>query len=280
MIGALDVETIVSVAPMLLLAGAAIGVLAGTFGVGGGAISVPVFFETFRMIGTADDVAMPLAVGTSLAIIVPTSILSAHGHYRRGTVDVPTLRAWALPTFAGVVIGSVVARSAEPAVFQLVFIVVACVVATKLLAGNPRWKIRDAMPGVIETSLYGTVVGALSALMGIGGGAISTMVLTLNGMAILNAVSTSAAVGVLIAVPGTIGYVLIGLGKPGLPPDALGYVSLLALVVTLPTVLVTTRLGVRLAHRIPGHVLSRAFGCFLLLVAARFAYALVFAPPA
>jgi len=269
----LTLDSLIGVAPMLLVAGAAIGILAGMFGVGGGAISVPVFFETFRLAGTVDEVAMPLAVGTSLAMIVPTSILSATSHYRRGTVDVPIIRAWVVPILVGVAIGSLVARSAEPAVFQLVFMVVASIVATKLLAGNPRWRLRETMPGRIGTSLYGVLVGVVSSLMGVGGGAISTMVLTLNGTAILNAVSTSAAVGVLIAIPATIGYVLIGLGKPGLPPDAIGYVSLLGLVVTLPAVLVTTQLGVRLAHRIPGPVLSRAFGCFLLVVVARFAYA-------
>lgn len=275
MLEGLDVETLIGVAPMLLAAGALIGVLAGMFGVGGGAISVPVYFETFRILGTADEVAMPLAVGTSLAMIVPTSIISAHGHYQRGTVDVAVLKAWALPILVGVALGSLIARVAEPAVFQAVFVLVATTVAAKLLAGNPRWQLRDTMPGRALTSLYGTAVGLLSALMGIGGGAISTIVLTLNGMALLNAISTSAAVGVLIAVPGTIGYMLTGLGQPGLPADAVGYVSLLAQLITLPTVLVTTRLGVRLAHRLPDRTLSRAFGVFLLLAAARFAYALV-----
>ncbi len=270
MFGDIPIGSLVEIAPMYLGAGLAIGLLAGLFGVGGGAISVPIFFETFRILGHADDVAMPLAVGTSLAMILPTAILSARTHARRGTVDGALLRAWILPIFVGVAAGSVIARFADAAVFQIVFMGVALMVATKLLTGNARWKLRDTMPGRLGTSLYGAAVGLLSALMGIGGGAISTMILTLNGKPIIEAVSTSAAVGVLIAAPGTVGYILAGWGRPDLPPDAVGYISLAALALTLPTALLTTRLGVRLAHTISSKLLSRLFGLFLLAVAVRF----------
>lgn len=266
----IPIGSLLEIAPMYLGAGLAIGLLAGLFGVGGGAISVPIFFETFRILGHADDVAMPVAVGTSLAMILPTAILSARTHARRGTVDWTLLRAWVVPIFVGVAAGSVIARFADAAVFQVVFMGVALMVATKLLTGNARWKLRDTMPGRIGTSIYGAAVGLLSALMGIGGGAISTMIMTLNGKPIIEAVSTSAAVGVLIAAPGTVGYILAGWGRPDLPPDAVGYISLAALALTLPTALLTTRLGVRLAHTISSKLLSRLFGVFLLAVAVRF----------
>lgn len=117
----------------LLMSGAAIGVLAGLFGVGGGAISVPVFYETFLRLGTGPDVAMPLAVGTSLAMIVPTSILSARSHAAKGTLDMAVLRAWAVPVLIGVALGSVLARQADAALFQIVFVLVAGTNAAKLL---------------------------------------------------------------------------------------------------------------------------------------------------
>lgn len=256
----------------LIAAGACIGVLAGIFGVGGGAISVPVFFETFRTTGLTDDIAMPLAVGTSLAMIIPTSILSARSHAARGTVDMAIIRAWAVPVFFGVAAGSVIARFADPVVFQVVFVLVAGVNAVKMLFGSSRWKLGDTMPGRAGTSLYGLVVGLLSALMGIGGGAISNLILTLNGKPVRDAVSTSAGVGVIIAVPGAIGYVIAGWGKAGLPPDALGFVSFMALVLTLPAALATTRIGVALAHSLPQEVLGKLFGLFLALVCMRFVF--------
>ncbi|MEM8552262.1 MAG: sulfite exporter TauE/SafE family protein [Pseudomonadota bacterium] len=258
----------------LLIAGAVIGFLAGLFGVGGGAISVPILFETFLFFGLTDDVAMPLAVGTSLAMIIPTAIVSTREHSRQGSVDWPLLRAWALPILAGVIVGSILARFAAPAVFQIVFIAVATTTATKLLLGNPKCRLREDLPPEPFRSVYGAMLGLASSLMGVGGGAISNMILTLNGRTIHQAVATSAGVGVLIAIPAALGYMAAGWGKPGLPPDAIGYVSFAALAVTIPTALVTAKFGARAAHALSRALLSRLFGGFLLLVALNFAISL------
>ncbi|MEW9808666.1 sulfite exporter TauE/SafE family protein [Mesorhizobium sp. ZMM04-5] len=265
-----DPETLVTLAFSLVAAGAAIGFLAGLFGIGGGAISVPVFFEIFSVLGYASDVAMPLAVGTSLAVIIPTSINSARGHYKRGTVDVSLLRVWAVPILLGVLAGSAIARFATPEVFQVVFIAVGLVNATKLLSGGKGWRLRDGLPSRAILRVYGAVIGLLSALMGIGGGAISNLVMTLHGVPIHRAISTSAGVGVLIAIPGTIGYMVAGYGRPDLPPDAIGFVSLATFALTIPTSLMTTRLGVSLAHALSRRALETGFGLFLVLVCARF----------
>ncbi|GGD27668.1 sulfite exporter TauE/SafE family protein [Sinisalibacter lacisalsi] len=270
----LDMQTLVVMAAALVLAGALIGVLAGLFGVGGGAISVPVFYEVFRLTSVPEGVAMPLAVGTSLAIIIPTSIVSARAHARRGTVDFALLRSWIFPVLVGVVAGSVIARFAPSELFQIVFVAVASINAVKMLVGG-NWRLRDSLPGRAATALSGAVIGLLSALMGIGGGAISNLFLTLHGRSMREAVSTSAGVGVLIAIPGAIGYMAAGWGKPGLPFDAIGYVSVLTLLVTLPTTLLTTRFGAGLAHAIPKELLTRLFGLFLLLVSIRFVFALI-----
>ncbi len=272
--GGIETGQLIELLLALAGAGAAIGLLAGVFGVGGGAITVPVFFELFRLRGLTEAVSMPLAVGTSLAMIVPIAFVSARGHARRGTVDFVLLRAWAVPILVGVLAGSAIARVADPSVFQGVFAAVASVLAARLLLGGTSWRLGDSLPGRWATAAYGALVGLLSALMGIGGGAISTMILTLHGKPIHQAVSTSAGVGLLIAVPGTLGYIAAGWGKPGLPPDAIGYVSLLAIALTLPATLVTTPLGVRLAHALSREVLSRTFGVFLLLVALRFVAAI------
>lgn len=271
----LDLVTLLPVIGALIVAGAAIGLLAGLFGIGGGAISVPVFFELFRVLDYPEAVQMPMAVGTSLAVIIPTSLNSARGHWLRGTVDMDLLRLWAVPVVAGVLLGSVVARFAEPVVFQVVFIAVAVVNAAKLLLGGAGWRLREGLPGRAVLRAYGAVIGVLSALMGIGGGAITNLVLTLHGVDIRRAISTAAGVGVLIAIPGTLGYVAAGWGKPGLPFDALGYVSVLTFALTIPTTLLTTRLGVRLAHSLPKKALETGFGLFLLMVCARFVWDIV-----
>ncbi len=260
----------------LVVAGVFIGFLAGLFGVGGGAVSVPVFFEIFRYTGNADDIAMPLAVGTSLAMIVPTAFVSAREHARRGTLDMQLLRLWMLPVLVGVMLGTVIAAMADARLFQIIFMLVAGFLSMRMLLGGSHWQIADTLPGRALLSLYGGIIGLLSALMGVGGGALSTMTLTLHGRPIHEAVSTSAGLGVLIAIPGALGYVIAGWHKPDLPPDALGYVSLLALFVTLPAALLTTRLGVRVAHGWSRSQLSRMFGLFLLVVTLRFLLAVMF----
>lgn len=270
-----DPSTLLGLAGALVVAGAAIGFLAGLFGVGGGAISVPVFFEIFVILGYPPEIAMPTAVGTSLAVIVPTSVLSARGHNAKGTLDLNILKVWAVPILLGVALGSVIARFASPEVFQAVFVAVAAINAVKLLSGGKGWQLRDTLPGRWAMRIGGAGIGLVSAIMGIGGGAVSNLFLTLHGVPIHRAVSTSAGVGVLIAIPGTVGYVLAGLGKDGLPPASLGFVSLAAFALTIPTSLLTTRFGVALAHRLTRRALEIAFGTFLTLVAARFIYALV-----
>ncbi len=260
---------------ILVIAGAVIGVLAGLFGIGGGAISVPVFYQVFGLLGFDDAIRMPLAVGTSLAVIVPTSLVSARAHFERGTVDTGLLRLWVLPVLGGVALGSVVARFADPWVFKVVFVGVAALNATNLLLGGQGWRLREGLPGPTALRLYGVVTGLLSALNGIGGGAITNVILTLHGVPIHRAVSTGAGAGVLIAFPGTLGYVFAGWGKDGLPLDATGYVSWLSVATTVPATVLTARWGVALAHRLSRRALETAFGTFLLAVSTLFLLDLV-----
>jgi uncharacterized membrane protein YfcA len=274
-VGGLDLASLLWLAGALAAGGAVTGVLAGLFGVGGGAITVPVLFVVFRLLGTDPAIAMPLAVGTSLAIIIPTSIRSALGHYRKGAVDLSVLRAWALPILVGVLMGTFIARYAGPAVFQGVFVAVGLVTASKLLFARDRWKLADEMPRGLALRAWGWLVGIVSALMGIGGGAISTIILTLHGRQIHQSVATSAGVGVLISIPGALGYMASGWGRPGLPPDAVGFVSLLGVALIVPMTLLTAQIGVNLAHSMPRRRLEVLFGLFILTVCVRFLVAMV-----
>ncbi len=265
-----DPAILTALVVLLAAAGAVTGVLAGLFGVGGGAITVPLLYEVFGLLGVAEDVRMPLAVGTSLAIIIPTSLQSARLHYLKGAMDTSVVRAWVVPVLAGVLGGAAIARVAPAAVFQVVFVLVAGVNAVKLLFGRDSWRLAGALPGGWVLRGYGAVIGLASALMGIGGGAITNLLLTLHGRSIRNSVATASAVGVLISIPGALGYVWAGWGRAGLAPFSLGFVSVLAFALMVPTTLLTTRIGVRLAHSLPPRALEIGFGVFLALVALRF----------
>ena len=275
MLMATDWGTIIALATILLSAGLCTGVLAGLFGMGGGAILVPVLFLAFTILGVQETIAMPLSVGTSLAVIVPTSINSARGHFAKGKIDFALVRAWAVPILAGVAGGAFLAKYSDPWVFQLAFVLVAGVNSFKLLFGKSHWRISDDLPKGLLLQLYGFSAGLLSSLMGIGGGAITNLTMTLHGRPIHQAVATSSAIGVVISIPGAIGYLFAGLGKAGLPIGSIGFVSLLGFALIVPTSLMTTSVGVRLAHRWSGAKLERAFGIFLLLVCLRFVHLLL-----
>lgn len=274
MIAGFDVSTLLWLAGALALGGAVTGVLAGLFGVGGGAITVPILFEVFGVIGAPEAVAMPLAVGTSLAVIIPTSLRSARGHHAKGVVDTALLRAWAAPLVVGVCLGAFIARYAPPLVFQAVFIGVAGINAAKMLLGRASWRIADDLPKGFGLRVYGFVIGLLSALMGIGGGALSTLVMTLHGRPIHQSVATSAGVGIFISIPGALGYMAAGWGRADLPPLSIGFVSALAFALIVPTTLMTTQIGVNLAHALPRRKLELLFGLFLLAVCLRFVHAI------
>ena len=269
---------------MLLVAvGALAGFLAGVFGIGGGAILVPVFYECFRLAGVPLEVRMPLCIGTSLAIIIPTSIRSYRAHYARGAVDMETLKAWWLPVLAGVIAGSVTARYAPERLFKIVFVGVAWSAAARLLLARANWKFGDDFPQGLLMKIYGFIVGLFSTLMGIGGGLFSNLLMTFYGRPIHQAVATSSALAVLISIPGALGYIYAGWPAAARYPEvaalqlpfAIGYVSLIGAVLVMPTSLLTAPLGVRAAHAMSRRALEIAFGCYLFLAGGRFVISLL-----
>jgi uncharacterized membrane protein YfcA len=276
MIAGIPLNDLIFLAIALMAAGAATGLLAGVFGVGGGAVIVPVLYEVFRVIGVPEEVRMPLVVGTSLAVIIPTSIRSFNAHRAKGLVDTSIIRIWAIPVVLGVALGSVVARYAPADLFKAVFVAVAFVSAMRLLFASDRWKLGEDMPGPVLMRVYGLVIGVLSALMGIGGGQLSSLFMTFYGRPIHQAVATSSGLGVLISIPGALGYIYAGWPKMDvLPPLSLGYVSFIGFLLFIPTSIWTAPIGARLAHRLSKRRLEVAFGIFLLLVCARFFWSLI-----
>ncbi|BBF93505.1 sulfite exporter TauE/SafE family protein [Blastochloris tepida] len=255
----------------LLAAGIVTGLMAGLFGVGGGAVIVPVLYQVFQMMGVPEEVRMHLAVGSSLAIIIPTSIQSFRSHYAKGAVRMDVLKVWAVPVVAGVMAGGVVAAHAPALVLKLVFVVVATTIVIKTFSGRDDWRLADDLPGRRTLGFYGFGIGLASTLMGVGGGAMANMVFALYNRSIHSAVATSSGLGVLISLPGALGYVIAGWPKMAmLPPFSLGYVSLIGAAMIAPTAALAAPYGARLAHRLPRRKLEIAFGVFLTVVCLRF----------
>jgi uncharacterized membrane protein YfcA len=274
---------LVWLAVALLAAGAITGLLAGVFGVGGGAVAVPILYELFRLAGVPEEVRMPLCVGTSLAIIIPTSIRSFNAHRAKGAVDMSILRVWAVPVVVGVIMGSFVARWAPADLFKTVFVVVAGISAIRLLFGKDTWRFGLDMPSKPVMIVYGWIIGVLSALMGIGGGQLSNLFMTFYNRPIHQAVATSSGLGILISIPGALGYIYAGWPRAAefpdvialQPPLAIGYISLVGFLLFIPTSTWLAPVGARLAHRLSKRRLEIAFGIFLLSVCARFAVSLI-----
>jgi uncharacterized protein len=276
MVLGVPVSELLLLAALIIVAGFVTGILAGLFGIGGGALIVPVLYEVFRVLGVPDEVRFQLCVGTSIAIIVPTNVFSYFTHRGKGAVMMDVVRAWAVPAVIGVAAGSAIAAFASGAVLKLAFVLIATVIAFKLLFGRETWRLGDDLPGSAAMAAYGVFVGLAASLMGISGGSVSNMILTLYGKPIHKAVATSAGLGVPITVAGTIGYILAGLPQQALlPPLSLGFVSLIGFALMAPVSSFTAPYGARLAHALSKRRLEIAFGCFLLAVCARFTASLI-----
>jgi uncharacterized protein len=272
----IPLEELLWLAIALVVAGAATGILAGLFGVGGGAIIVPILYQVFAVLDVPETVRMPLSIGTSLAIIIPTCIAAYRAHRAKGAVDRDILRRWALPCFLGVAAGSFIAAFAPPWLFKIVFVTIAGGNGILLLIGRKDWRVTNGLPAPWPMRAIGFAIGIFSALMGISGGMISNIVILMFGRTMQQAVATSAGLGIVISIPGTIGYMLAGWSKMALlPPLSVGFVSLIGLALLAPLSMLLAPYGVRLAHAISKRRLEIAFGVYLLLVSARFVINLI-----
>lgn len=264
-----DLLTLAMMAAGLAATGLVGGTLAGLLGIGGGIVIVPVLYHVLAMLGIDEAVRMHLAVGTSLATIIPTSIRSARAHYRRGGLDTDLLRGLAPAVAVGAIVGVAVSRVVPGTVLGAVFAVVAIAVAINMaLPGRPPALAAD-LPGRAGLSVLGAMIGTLSTLMGIGGGTLTVPALSLYNVAIHRAVGTAAALGVVISIPGALGFIASGLGVPGRLPGSLGYVNLIGLALIIPLSLLAAPWGAGLAHRIDPQRLRQVFAVFLIVTAVR-----------
>jgi uncharacterized protein len=270
----LPISELVNFALYLSLAGIIAGLLAGLFGIGGGTVLVPAFYEVFGAVQVPDDVRMHLALGSSMAIVVSTSVRSFTSHLKRGTPDTGLLRSWILAIPLGVLAAAFIVSSISSFGLRFVFAIVSVIVGLKLLFDRDSWRLGDRLPENPVRFAVGSFVGLVSTLMGIGGGVLNNTFMTLFGRPMHQAVGTSAGVGVLIAIPAMVGYIWAGWGRDGLPPFSTGFVNWLTVLLIIPLTLLVTPYGVKLAHALSKQTLGRAFGAYMLFVAARFFWSL------
>ena len=256
----------------LVIAGVVGGLVAGMLGVGGGIVIVPVLYHVLALMGVDPDIRMHIAVGTSLATIIPTSFSSARSHNAKGAVDWQLLRQWVTPMVIGVLIGSALAGIARGQALALFFALVAMPVAVHLAFFSDTRRIADHLPTGLGGLLMPAAIGGVSTMMGIGGGTVGVPCMTLFGYPIHRAVGTASAFGAIIAVPGTIGAMFAGWNAQHLPPYSLGYVNLLGFILIAPASYFVAPFGAQIAHMTDVRRLRMLFAFFIAVTAARMLY--------
>ncbi|QDY70986.1 sulfite exporter TauE/SafE family protein [Qingshengfaniella alkalisoli] len=265
----MDTQTLITLLSVAIGAGIGGGILAGLLGVGGGIVIVPALYFALSLTGMEPGLTMQVAVGTSLATIIFTAMSSAYGHYKKGSVDTDLLKLWGPSILVGVLLGGTLGGLVDGRILIGVFAVVAALVAIDMVFRKVRTGPEPRSFSKPVWAFFGTLAGAISAMMGIGGGTVCVPLLNFLGYDIRKAVGTSAAIGFIIGVPGAITYILTGWGQDGLLPFSLGYVNLLAVLVIIPLTTTFARVGVKIAHSIPQRALRLAFGLFLGLTSLR-----------
>jgi len=256
----------------MLATGCAAGVMAGLFGIGGGIVIVPVLEFTLGMLGVDPAIRMHVAVATSLATIIPTSISSARAHNKRAAVDFEVVKRWSLFVLIGALAGAWIAAQLHSRVLAMIFATLALVIAVKMIVLPESRNLTNDIPRGPLIMAVPTAIGCLSSMMGIGGGTFSVMTLTMFNQPIHRAVGTAALLGLVISFPGTIGFIVTGWDDVRLPPGSLGYVNMLGFALIAPATVLTAPLGAKIAHSFSEKKLSMLFGLFLLLAAARLFY--------
>jgi uncharacterized membrane protein YfcA len=254
---------------MMLGAGLLAGLAAGLFGIGGGFVVVPALFAMLPLLGASNGEIAHVAIGTSLATIVATSFRSVQAHARHGAVDFDVLKSWApwivLGVGCGVLLAARISSDGLALIFGCGVMLMALHFLFPVLADR---RIADEMPhGFVRAGIAGGL-GAFSSLLGIGGGTIAIIVMTLCGKSIHRSIATASGIGFIIALPGMLGFMAIGLGKSGLPIGSIGYVSIPATLAIVSTSVLTAPLGAAAAHRLSPTLLRQSFGLYLLLIGA------------
>ncbi len=255
------------------LLGVMVGFFAGLLGVGGGGIMVPILTTFFLAQGFSHEQVVHMALGTSMAAIVITSVSSLRAHHRHGAVRWDVVRAITPAILLGTFGGTFLASRIDTVPLAIFFAAYMAYVSLQMLL-NIKPKPSRGLPGAVGMGMAGLGIGGVSALVAIGGGSMSVPFMTWCNVKVQHAIGTSAAIGLPIAVAGTVGYLVNGWAATGAPPHSLGYIHVPALVlVSLPSI-VTAPLGARMAHRLPVATLKKIFAGVLMLLCAKMLHSL------
>lgn len=260
--------------PVFLVIGCVVGFIAGLLGIGGGMTMIPLLTLLFSYEHFPPDDILHIAVATSMATIVFTSIASVRAHDQHGAVLWPIFWKLAPGILIGSLAGPQIVSGMSTRLLSGVFALFASYTATRLLR-NKLPKASRELPGTLGLWLVGSAIGALSSMVGAGGGFVSVPFMTACNVRLHNAVATSAALGLPIAVAGTVGFLIAGFRHPGLPPYTVGYIYLPALIAIVSASMLVAPIGVRLAHRWPVAHLRHAFAALMYVIAAFFFWKLV-----
>ncbi len=252
----------------LLFLGTVAGFLAGLLGIGGGVILVPGLYAIFKMLGISDEIIMHMALGTSLAIIVPTGLSSAHAHWKKRAVDWHGAKRIGLGVIIGSSFGVFLANQLSGANLSLIFSIAIIILAGLMLARPERLSFCRDIPKQPWSGLAGIIIGLISSLIGIGGATLSVPYMSLCRVSIHRAIGTAAALGLFIAIPATIGFIYIG-WLIDAPPYSLGFVYLPAWFLIVMSSVFSARLGVTLAHKVPVEKMRKGFALFMVLIAVK-----------
>ncbi|WP_372763177.1 sulfite exporter TauE/SafE family protein [Pseudoalteromonas sp.] len=253
----------------LIATGTFAGILAGLLGVGGGIVIVPVLFFLFQSFGVSPESAMLVATATSLATIVPTSISSIRSHKQKGNVDVSLLKRWSAFILLGVLLGSWLVTRIDGTVLTVLFGLIALLSAANMLFRTGKSALYSELPATVGQSAMGTSIGLFSAMVGIGGGTISVLLLTLYNYPAHKAVGTAAAIGLIISLPGALTMLLVGTTPVDAPVGTWGLVNLVAFACIVPLTVVFAPLGASLAAKLDAGKLKKVFACVLLITGGR-----------
>jgi uncharacterized membrane protein YfcA len=265
-------DNLLLLAAAMLATGCVAGLMAGLFGIGGGIVIVPVLEFTLGLLGIDPAIRMHVAVATSLSTIIPTSISSARAHHQRQAVDMAIVKRWAVFVLIGALTGAWIASQVHSRVLAMVFATLALLVALKMILLPTSRNLTEDVPHGPLMSVIPTAIGCLSSMMGIGGGTFSVMTLTLFNQPIHRAVGTAALLGLVISLPGTIGFVVSGWNDVRVPPGSIGYVNLIGFALIAPATVITAPIGAKIAHSFSEKKLSMLFGAFLVIAAMRLFY--------
>lgn len=255
---------------LLVTVGIFAGFIAGLFGIGGGVVVVPALYYIFTLAEVDESIRMHLSVGTSLANIVPISIVSAVNHAKRKSVDISLLKFIFASVITGVILGSIVVTFLKGSSLILIYSIILMFVAMQFFLWKDKWRFALVFPKNFLGHIYGSSIGFLSTLIGVGGGSISIPILKLYNFEIHKAIGTAAGIGTIVAVPGTIGFIIAGINNGVSLPLCFGYISLVGLLLITPMTMIGAPLGVRFAHYLAKNKLNFIFGLFILIMSIRF----------